>query len=189
MGFCIVVARYNENVEWTKQFPNVVIFNKGEKLEDGYNEIMLPNVGKEGHTYYHYICENYDKLPTYTIFLQGNPFDHSPNILSTLRHIVNNIDRISIHFEYLSEYMAITNLSGCSHHAGLPLIETYEKIFNERKTSMEIVFGIGAQFIVSKTAILKKSKDFYSNIVEILQYDKNPLEGYVVERLHRIIFE
>lgn len=25
--FCIVVARYNEDVQWTKQFPNVIIYN------------------------------------------------------------------------------------------------------------------------------------------------------------------
>jgi hypothetical protein len=28
----MVVARYNENVQWTKLFPNVVIYNKGDKL-------------------------------------------------------------------------------------------------------------------------------------------------------------
>jgi hypothetical protein len=28
----IIVARYNESIEWTKEFPNVIIYNKGEKL-------------------------------------------------------------------------------------------------------------------------------------------------------------
>jgi hypothetical protein len=28
----IVVARYNEDIEWTKQFQNVIIYNKGESL-------------------------------------------------------------------------------------------------------------------------------------------------------------
>lgn len=32
----IVVARYNENIEWTKQFPNVIIYNKGQKLNNDY---------------------------------------------------------------------------------------------------------------------------------------------------------
>ena len=32
MSFCIVVARYNECVEWTKKFPNVIIYNKGKNL-------------------------------------------------------------------------------------------------------------------------------------------------------------
>ena len=31
MTFCIFVARYNENIEWTKTFDtkNVVVYNKG----------------------------------------------------------------------------------------------------------------------------------------------------------------
>ena len=32
MDFCIVVARYNENIEWSKTYKNVIIYNKGEKL-------------------------------------------------------------------------------------------------------------------------------------------------------------
>jgi len=26
----IVVARYNENIEWTKRFSNIIIYNKGK---------------------------------------------------------------------------------------------------------------------------------------------------------------
>ena len=52
----IIVARYNENVTWSKQFDNVIIYNKGEKLEDGYNEISLENVGREApHILYIYL--------------------------------------------------------------------------------------------------------------------------------------
>ena len=89
----IIVARYNEDVSWTKQFPNVLIYNKGEKLneEEGYNEVMLNNVGRESHTYYKYIYDNYDNLDDYTAFLQGNPFDHSPNIVENLNNYINNI--------------------------------------------------------------------------------------------------
>ena len=55
MKFCIVIARYNENVEWSKQFSNVIIYNKGTSLKGDYNEILLKNVGREGHTYYKHI--------------------------------------------------------------------------------------------------------------------------------------
>ena len=94
MNYCIVVARYNENIEWCKQFSNVKIYNKGEKLENGYNEFFLNNVGREGHTYYKHICDNYDNLEDYTIFLQGNPFDHSPNIISNVNKYINNNEQI-----------------------------------------------------------------------------------------------
>ena len=52
----IIISRYNENIEWTRQFPNVIIYNKGPQLPSEYdNEIYLPNVGREGHTYLTYI--------------------------------------------------------------------------------------------------------------------------------------
>jgi hypothetical protein len=141
----------------------------------------LNNVGREGHTYYKYICDNYDNLKDYTIFLQGNPFDHSPNLIFNLNKYINNINNkeLSIDFEFLSENIIDCNLSGCSWHCGLPLIDTYEK-----KTNMPFIFGAGAQFIVSK-----KSKEFYFNIVKILENNINPIKGYVVKRFHKTIFE
>jgi hypothetical protein len=187
MTYCIVVARYNENVEWTKQFENVIIYNKGDKLTDNFHAIILNNVGREGHTYYKHIYDNYDKLSDYTIFLQGNPFDHSPNIISNINKYINNKE-LRINFEFLSEHIVTCNLSGCSVHQGLPLVETYEKLFNERKTELPFTFGAGAQFIVSKEKIFKKPKEFYLKIIEILEKHINPIEGFVIERFHTLIF-
>jgi hypothetical protein len=53
---------------------------------------------------------------------------------------------------------------------------------------MSFEFGTGAQFIVSKKQILKHSKEFYLNIVNLLSSCINPIEGYVFERFHKIIF-
>ena len=57
MNYSIVVARYNEDLKWTKQFSNVIIYNKGTSLTDYFNEILLNNVGREGHTYYKHIYD------------------------------------------------------------------------------------------------------------------------------------
>jgi len=187
MKFCIVVARYNENVEWTKQFSNVIIYNKGTPLTDDFNEILLNNVGKEGHTYYKHIYDNYDNLTDYIIFLQANPFDHSPNIIFNLNKYINNTD-LSIDFEFLSECIINCNLSGCHYHREIPLINTYENLFGEKKEHMEFNFGEGAQFIVSNKKILQRPKEFYLKIVEMLDKNINPIEGFVIERFHKLIF-
>ena len=184
----IIVARYNENVEWTKDFSNVIIYNKGESLNNGYNEILLNNVGREQHTFYKYIYDNYDNLENYTIFLQGNPFDHLVNTIEKLNEIINNKE-YNKDFEILCKRIITSNLSGCKYHANLPLIDVYEKLFNERKENMEFTFGSGGQFIVSKKNILKRPKDFYLKIVEILQNDINPDEGFVIERFQKIILD
>ena len=187
MKYCIVVARYNEDLEWTKQFSNVIIYNKGSLLTSDFHQVLLNNVGRESHTYYKHIYDNYDNLAEYTFFLQGNPFDHSPNIISNLNKYINKTD-LSIDFEFLSEHILYCKLSGCRYHPGLPLIETYEKLFGESNENMYFIFGAGAQFIVSKKQILQRPKDFYLKIVKMIEYHKNPFEAYVIERFHNLIF-
>lgn len=179
----IIVARYNENIEWTKELNNVIIYNKGDKLDNSYNETHLKNVGREGHTFYTYIYDNYDNLSNHTVFLQGNPFDHCPDIIQKIKTIDVTID-----FIFLSNRILNCCLSGCIHHSGLPLINVYETLFNIKKENMEFEFGAGGQFIVSKTQILKRPKDFYLQIVKMLENDINPIEGFVIERFHSLIF-
>jgi hypothetical protein len=184
----IVVARYNENIEWTKNFKNVIIYNKGNKLNSNFNEIPLTNVGREGHTYYKHIYDNYDNLTDYIFFLQGYPFDHSPNIISNLKKCIRQ-RHLDIGFKFLSEQVVDCNLSGCIRHPGIPLIETYETLFDIKKYEMPFEFGGGAQFVVSKKNILQRPKEFYLKIIKLLEYDINPIEGFVIERFHKIIFE
>lgn len=187
--FCIVVARYNEDVEWTKQFSNVLIYNKGHPLGNGYNEIFLDNVGREGHTYYKHICDNYDKLADYTIFLQGRPFDHSPNLISNLNKYINNKE-LNIDFDFLSEYILHSSLD-VEHVAHIwckNIHRDWEFVFGVSSDNQECIFGAGGQFIVSKNKILKNKKEFYEKIVKMLEYTINPLEGYNVERFHKYIF-
>ena len=185
----IVVARYNENIEWTKLFPDVVIYNKGEPLPPGYNEIVLDNVGREGHTYYTHIYNNYDNLDEYTVFLQGNPFDHSPNIIKNLDAIMEMIENNTIiQFGIVSEEIFNTNTTDCPYHIGLPLGDVYERLFDEKIPNMEYEFGSGAQFIVSNSTIKRHPREFYLEIIRMLEYDANPVEGYVIERFHTLIF-
>ena len=56
----IVVARCSENISWLRsESNNCIIYNKGNQL-NLCNEIMLKNVGRESHTYLHYIISNYE---------------------------------------------------------------------------------------------------------------------------------
>ena len=188
-----MVARYNENIDWTKQFQNVIVYNKGEDLPEEYTNVThLDNVGREGHTYYKYICDNYDNLADHTIFLQGNPFDHSPNIINKLNELINDA-HLKLNFGFLTKSVLTITLDHCPYHAGrLPLAEVYEKVFDIKRkdsTLQRFQFGGGAQFIVSKQNILKRPKSFYLNIVKLLEYDINPIEGFVIERFHGIILE
>ena len=57
-----------------------MVYNKGN---DDINPIInhqfvkkVPNLGREAGTYCNFILDNYDNLPNYMIFIQGNPTDH-----------------------------------------------------------------------------------------------------------------
>jgi hypothetical protein len=215
----IVIARYNEDIEWSKKYSsNVLIINKGDKIEGIENQIFYPNVGREGHSYYKYIYDNYYNLDDYIIFLQGNPLDHSPNIIKNLDEFIdnknkNNLMNIDINytvincgynnnnisiedvknnnFIYLSHYINNTSIrteeklwENCKNIAN-----TYELIFDKKiENDLKFIYGAGAQFIVSKEAILKNPKNYYKKLYKILEYTNDPIEGHHIEKFQKYIF-
>lgn len=184
----IVVSRYNEDVSWTKQFNNVIIYNKGEKLnDDTYNEILLHNVGREGHTYYTHIYENYYNLSDYTIFLQANTTDHADNIPEKINAYLND-KYLDIDIEFLGRDNYNYKLSGDPMYISIPLMEVYEKLFGEKHADMDLSYNAGALFIVSKNRILKRPREFYLKIVNMLNKELVPIEGHAIERFHKLIF-
>jgi hypothetical protein len=189
--FVIVIARYNEDIDWSKQFQNVIVYNKGKELPEAFTSIPLNNVGREGHTYYKYICDNYDNLQDYTIFLQGNPFDHSPSIIKKLHEILNHTNFLRTDFTFLSEFIHHSTFDKeCNKYWQCKNIHnTYQRVFSTScDGKKECIFGAGAQFIVSKNKIRQRPKSFYENIVHILESSVDPLEGYDIERFHKYIF-
>ena len=60
----LVIARYNENLDWLKKIPKnikITIYNKG-KHDISYPIKSIPNVGKESNTYLYHIIKNYNNL-------------------------------------------------------------------------------------------------------------------------------
>ena len=183
----IIVARYNEDISWTNQFNNVLIINKGNKL-NLHNEIIYQNVGREAHSYFKYIYDNYHNLDDYLIFLQGNPFDHSPNCIKTIHEIKQNANIQDLHFKFISELVTHDKISGLIIYPNLSRVrETYTKLTGRILPDI-ILCGWGNQFMVSKKKILEKPREFYHNIIKLLDYSINPDEGFHMERLTPILF-
>ena len=76
----------------------------------------------------------------YTIFLQGNPFDHSPNIINKIRAYKMH-PSLHVDFKFLSGTIFECTLYKCPYHFGLRPIEVYEKIFGYKKEDMKFKFG------------------------------------------------
>lgn len=204
MNVLILVARYTEDIRWLrwlelKDHAKILIVDKGEGVNlrshhtFDHTKILLQsanNIGREGHTFYNFIVQNYNNLPDYLVLVQGNPFDHSPHIIDNLNKFLDAPH--DTHFQYLSEEFHDVDLDFKGHYNGttpLPMRNVWEYIFGTRiNDPYEWSFGAGAQFIVSKQAILLRPISVYIRIVELLERSCDPIEGYCMERLHPVVF-
>lgn len=205
MSYKIVVARYNESIQWLNDvIEHCVIYNKGAPLNIK-NEILLENVGRESHTYLHYIITHYDCLPDIVIFTQGNISDHRP----------------PGNFEYLFKIKAEAEMSGKSNHYGNYLSRSNQSTCwdpefnkkgnefllsdnykdNNRMTFIDwyikhispfypnpIKMYCSGIFAVKKEFILLNTKEYYQKLIEQCNHHINPTEGHFFERSWYYIF-
>jgi len=199
MNHQIVIARYNEDINYLLKYSNIsIVYNKGDNNIDlKFNYINLPNIGRESHTYLYHIIKNYDNLANKTLFIQGNIKDHKLYPLDY--YLYNNDDFVG----YKSKY-SINLLKKNIIHEGKYLRELKQGNLKKSKytpyewinligidisNNMEFFEMIwGANFSVSKDLIHKKSKSFYENIIKYVEYDNNPEEGHYFERSWYLIF-
>ena len=195
----LVVARYNENLDWVNHFPKKYIYNKGniDTIPDDLKQdvINLPNVGREAHTYLYHIIENYDNLDDVTIFSQGMYSDHCNMTPENFREKFSNIDGYSRnyvdttcwghnrrHYNFNLQYW-----KGELKHNDLIYGPWFEKFFGETFQHSPFAYGC-AIFSVSKNLILKRPKSFYEKLIKELEYDNSPIEGHFMERSWMQVF-
>ena len=69
----LIIARYNEDLEWLKKYEDfrITVYNKGENISDNkfFKVINLENKGRESHTWLFHIVNNYYDLNEINIFL------------------------------------------------------------------------------------------------------------------------
>jgi hypothetical protein len=191
----VVVARYNENVNWLNTLDcKKTIYNKGEySIPDS---IVLPNVGRESHTYFHHIVENYDNLADWTFFIQANPFDHVRTMdfiianfpLTTYYGKINVNNQVYFFTNGDFKKPLLSNSDGTPTHLPyLNLNELYRMILPGKEIPSEYEFTAGCMFCASKEAILKNSKDFYIKCLQISKTRKNA--PWEFERIMQYIFK
>lgn len=193
----IVVARYNENVDWTLAHSNVLVYNKGENnINIPHHVIDLPNVGRETHTYLYHIIHNYDNLADYTVFTQGQYADHISE--DSFKLILQPCDCSSNLFDstlwgcYASTYDF--RIRDYRDHTVTPNMynETYGQWY-ERLLKKPFphqnkhVFANGI-FGVSRNRIHMYSKDMYETLIKEVDSCQNPETGHFFERTWSKLF-
>ena len=177
----LIISRYKEDLGWEENYTSI-IYNKGGPIP---STISLPNVGREGHTYIYHILSNYENLDDYTVFLQGNPFDHTRDLFKILKEFEELQSKPD--FFQLCHEMLTDDEKGKPHHwVDIPVGYYYNDLFKQTRT--EFIYGAGAQFIVSKERILSRPKSFYCNIMKHLETSIDPPSVYCYERMWQHIF-
>lgn len=181
----LIVAHYQEDISWTKKFWEqgwvIKVYDKGPKQDLGlgaYEYASLPNIGREPHTYIHYIIENYDNLPDWMLFSQGDPMFHYPEF-ADLAYLVD-VDK----FHWLSNYSFESDASGLPHHSGLPVAEFYEKITGKQMPPT-IPFKPNCLFVLRREDVLKHDRAFYEKLLDM---SMEPQAPWALERLWGVIF-
>jgi hypothetical protein len=181
-----VVAKYNEDVDWTKKLNHkVTIYDKSDiPIEES---IKLKNIGREGETFLYHIVNNYHHLDDVTVFLQGNPFDHLQLLFGSRVNLTDDEIEIVIHkmnteindnSEFNTFYQVLYNnpngVNGVNTNAAC--IQYYGESYKLFTVSP------GGQYIVPKNYILSRPLEFWKKIHSAM-YDNEKLNGYCQEQL------
>lgn len=210
MSYKIIVARYNENIEWLNEIiQDCIIYNKSGKLNIE-NQVMLPNVGRESETYLHYIIDNYDNLPDVVVFTQGKINDHMIGItnyhsklykyLLKLKDEAFEYGKSKARLIYLESNPDINWIKNWNLKYGVyylannykdnkPIIyEDWFKIHIDEKYPEPVHIYSNGLFAVKKELILNKPLDYYKELIKEVNHHINPTEGHFFERAWYYIF-
>ena len=158
-----VVARYNEDVSWTKDLQNVVLYDKSEEPVPG--SVPLKNIGREADTYLRYIIEHYHDLPEFVVFLQGNPFDH----MSSGSKIEDRIFKPTVTKPFLTEMWT----EHTDRYKEVYFREYYQLLFDQDYSAPFIQYSCGAQWAVPRECITHRPIQFYKRLLTMLHWNED----------------
>ena len=175
LDICIVLARYNENIDWVLLYPTVqfYIINKGDSISRKLHACknitihQAENLGREGGSYVDYINLFYNNLPNYILFSQANPFDKIPNFLDIVDLILTKEITIS---GYLPIGSIILDMDQDWIKNPQHGIENMYKTLFKKPWVGKTAFPYGATMAVEKTRILKRSKKFWEASQKLLNH-------------------
>ena len=184
--FEIVVSRYKEDLAWTADYNyKFTIYNKGSDID--FPSIHLKNEGREAKTFLHHIIENYESISDYTIFLQGNPFDHCRDLDRILKNLPKSLENLP----YFSKgCYCLCHRILCESQEQLVKYNVFPEDFHNaffELSCKKFRYGSGAQYIVHKQNIQNKPLNFYKRMHDALLWDTH--EPWSIERIWPSIFD
>lgn len=194
MNKLAVLSRYKENnnfwTEYLKQYGyDILIFNKFS------GDNLLPNVGREGHTFIYYIVNNYDSLPDEILFSQFAPMDHFNNFPCPLgykgtKHMDYFLNGYIYDFIGIRPHDFRYKINNSPMHWLDFLTFLYDKTLLDNEISRLLCCGtsMNGVFRTTAKAIKRHPKIFYEKILSLLSTSVSPRSGYFFEFMWKFIF-
>jgi hypothetical protein len=198
----IVVAQYKEDVSWLLPYAkNVKLYCKSGEMNASAKELekngatisMLPNVGRESHTYLKYIIDNYSNLPEYVVFTQGSLEPHYSK--SVFNDQIVNLGTNSISTNISTGFdkskgksFRLDSYDGKLEPANMNLGDFHKKYVKRDVPDNNYPMYWAAIFSVKKNKILGRPKSDYEEMIKPLTTSSNPEIGHFFERSWYYIF-
>jgi hypothetical protein len=196
----LVVARFREDLRWVGNVPaavRVAVYDKGGGLGGPFparaEVVPLPDAGHEDHTYLHHLALRYDDLAPVTVFCQGHPFDHAPDLHRVLRTLAAGGERVE-DFRWLGFVIDSDDPRGRRlfvpwsknrDRRELDLDGFHRRLFGSPAPEV-LRFYPGATFAVSAACARRRPREFYRRARDLaLEF---PDAGHCFERLWDAVF-
>lgn len=191
----LVLAIWDRDYSWIDSVSSEVKITKYNKnpntLKDDH--IFLdPNVGRDVHTFFWHIVNNYDNLADYTYFAQDYVDDHVKNYAQIINDDVSRLSNYAIQdlggcwfFQTALPYIIKCPQDGAPYHHGLPLPEMWKLVF-DTEMPQYIYFTAAGHFCITREHVQQYPVERYMHILEILE--KHEVSPWCIERFEPYIF-
>lgn len=174
-GLEVVIARWREDLAWTHNLPpgiRLTVYDKSGEPQDA--GIPLPNIGREAHTYLHHLVTRYDSLAELTLFCQGKPFDHAPDLHKVVRRLAAGEETVGA-FRWLGFLIDTDDARGrrlfvrwSKNPEGRELaLDVLYRVLFECEPPEAFTFHGGAQFLATRDCLLRRPRSFYEKALRL----------------------
>ena len=212
----IVVARYNESLNWLNEYPfnqfNYIVYNKGDDYRFAKNRVKqiinIKNVGRCDHTYLYHIVEYYKHLADICVFFTGSIGDIPAKKQTAIRILTNIIKSNYTHAYFIgthhdSVHMAFKDFKldshACECQANISknsetllyksVLRPYSRwYYYFFKNTISHWSTFGGIFSIDKRDIIQHPLNRYMSILQTVSTHSNPEAGHYVERSWGVIF-
>ncbi|MBG0790580.1 MAG: DUF3431 domain-containing protein [Desulfovibrionaceae bacterium] len=203
----VIIARYREDIDWAASLGyDYIVYDKGGNTDPTAR--ILPNIGRETHTYLTHIVREYDHLADMNVFLQGDPFDHIHDqgraTVDILREQLGDAVERMVPFKGLAWFKLKCDALGRPHDlrkpankgrwAGwgkdIPLGEVFTRLFGVPMPERIIARAPTGNFCVTGERIRTRPRAFYEYGLRMIEADPDDGNntGHAFERLWQHVF-